>query len=398
MTKKQLPVYLGVAAVWFGGHCGPGVASGNQVAKFYSSYGVWGLFTGILAMIVLGLCVYYSIEYARLTQSYDFKTFANRFFAPYDKFFANFFEITYVATVFLVIGSCIATGAKALQQQFGLNLVVGQLLLCVATILLTIFGAALVRSSSSVMTFLILAALGIIICVGLFSDKARFVDHLKMAEDLPSTLPGHSLRLLPAALWSAVLYAGFQSAGNMANAVSVVEGLRSRKDSIKAAVLGVLLNALLIYGVAFLIFSFPEVLGEFLNPDRVSKSFLPNLEVVQILGIPVLQYLYVTVLLLAILTTLVGFSYAVISRYAKFIPIKNQRLRDLSLVVGLLIICILVSQVGLDAIVGKGFVYLAYACIVVVIVPTIVIGHRKIRALKKGGQTVAEPENGQETH
>lgn len=32
--KSSIPIYLGIASVWFGAHCGPGVASGKQTAVF----------------------------------------------------------------------------------------------------------------------------------------------------------------------------------------------------------------------------------------------------------------------------------------------------------------------------------------------------------------------------
>lgn len=381
--KKGLPVYLGVASVWFGAHCGPGVASGNQVATYYSKFSIWGLFTGILAMVLLGLCIYYSVEYSRLAKTFNFKDFADSFFAPYQKFFATFFEFTYVVTVLLVLGSCIATGAKALNQQFGWHLYLGILLLAALTVVLTIFGSAVVRASSTVMTVMILAAIGIIIIAGLASSQSRFADHWHQVADLPATLPHFSVDLLWPAIWSAILYAGFQSAGNMANAVSVAEGMRSRKDSVKATVAGIMSNAVLIYGVAFMLFAYPNILGEFFNPNRTSKSFIPNLEVVNSIGNTTLQYLYLLVLLLAIITTLVGFAFAVIARYGKYVPVTNGVVRDLIVVICLLILCGLVSLIGLDAIVSKGFKYLAYACIVVVIIPTIVIGHKKIKKLNK---------------
>lgn len=379
--KKSLPVFLGVASVWFGAHCGPGVASGNQIATYYSRFSIWGLFTGLIAMIILGLCIYYSVEYARRAKTYDFKSFANRFFHPYEKFFSTFFELSYVATVLLVLGSCIATGAQALSQQFGWSTWVGIALLCGITILLTIFGAAVVRASSLAMTVLILVAIGTIIVVGLLSAKSQFSLHWHQGAGLPATLPKFSGSLLLPALWSAVLYCGFQSAGNMANAVSVAEGMKSRKDSIKATVVGVIANAALIYGVAFLLFAFPGVLGEFFNPNRQTKSFIPNLEVVNLIHQDALVYLYVLVLILAILTTLVGFAFAVIARYGKYLPVRAGVGRDLLTVVILLVLCGIVSSLGLDVIVGKGFKYLAYACIVVVIIPTILIGHRKLKSL-----------------
>lgn len=377
-AKKSLPVSIGIASVWFGAHCGPGVASGNQVGQYYSKFSVYGLFTGLIAMLLLGTCIFFSIEFARINNTFNFKDFANKFFSPYQVFFANFFDFTYAVTVLLVVGSCIATGAKTLESSFGIPNIVGSLILIVVTVVLSIFGAALVRSSSTFMTVLILIALGIIIIVGLTSDKSQFAAHLSQ-QNLPENVPAMSNVSFLGALWSAILYAGFQSAGNMANAVSVAEGLKDRKDSLKAVIYGVVANAALIVGVAALLFAYPSILGEFFGALKEGKgSYIPNLEVTKLLGMDYLRYLYILVLLLAIITTLVSFAFAVCNRYGKYIPMKQGVGRDLVTLIIMLALCLLVSRLGLNVIVGKGFKYLAYACIAVVILPTIVIGYKKI--------------------
>ena len=173
----------------------------------------------------------------------------------------------------------------------------------------------------------------------------------------------------------------------MANAVSVAEGLKDRKDSLKAVLYGVVANAVLIVGIAALLFAYPNILNTFFGvlAGKVTgadgapiRSYIPNLEVVKFLDIPVLQYLYVLILLLAIITTLVSFAFAVCNRYGKYIPVKPGVTRDLITLIIMLVLCLLVSRLGLNVIVGKGFTYLAYACIAVVILPTIVIGYKKI--------------------
>ncbi|RRD93427.1 hypothetical protein EII17_12920 [Clostridiales bacterium COT073_COT-073] len=384
-AKKGLPVSIGIASVWFGAHCGPGVASGNQIGQYYSKFSIYGLFTGLIAMLLLGFCIYYSIEFARVTNTYNFKDFANKFFSPYQVFFANFFDFTYAATVLLVVGSCIATGAKAMENAFGIPVLIGSLILIAITIVLSIFGAELVRSSSTLMTVLILVALGIIIIVGLTSDKSQFAAHWAQT-NLPENVPPVSNVSLLSAVWAAVLYAGFQSAGNMANAVSVAEGLKDRADSIKAVVYGIVANVSLIIGVAALLFAYPNILNEFFAAIKGGGSYIPNQKVAEFLGVPFLGTLYVVILLLAIITTLVSFAFAVCNRYGKYIPMQAGVKRDLITLLIMLALCLLVSQLGLNVIVGKGFKYLAYACIAVVILPTIAIGHIKIKNAVKNAK------------
>ena len=46
--------YLGVAAVWLGGHFGPGFATGAFSVTYYVKYGWIGLLMPLLAMLVTG--------------------------------------------------------------------------------------------------------------------------------------------------------------------------------------------------------------------------------------------------------------------------------------------------------------------------------------------------------
>ena len=362
--KKSIPIYIGIASVWFGAHCGPGTASGRQTATYYIEYGKIGLFTAILSMCILGLCIYYSIEYARLTKSYNFKEWANKFFSPHEKLFANIFEFTYIFTVLMVLGSCISAGAIALNQYLNTPMIIGTLLIAGLTLILSIYGAALVRASSSIMTLIIIVALTIIIIASLVSLNGDFTgNYTKAAFATPSII---------AAIWSAIIYAGFQASGNIANTVSVAEGLRNRKDSIKATVIGIVLNTLLIVGVGLMLFAFPASI----------KESLPNYFISQQLGSPFLLALYVIVLLLAVMTTTVGFSFSVCARYSPLIKKMPASPKKDALVTGImLILCIGVSTFGLDKIVRVGFSYLGLVSVFVVVIPVLIIGFKKTRQL-----------------
>ena len=366
--KMSIPIYIGIASVWFGAHCGPGTASGRQTATYYIEYGKIGLFTSILAMTILGLCIYYSIEYARLTKSYNFKEWANKFFSPHEKIFANIFEFAYIFTVLMVLGSCIATGAVTLKQYLNIPMILGTLIIAGLTLILSIYGAALVRASSSIMTLVIIVALTIIIIATMVSLNGDFSgNYAKAAAATPS---------IKAAIWSAIVYAGFQASGNIANTVSVAEGLNSRKDSVKATIIGIIINTGLIIGVGLMLFAFPASI----------KESLPNYFVAEQLGSPFLLALYVIVLLLAVMTTTVGFAFAVCGRYSPLIKnMKASPKKDALVTTIMLILCIAVSTFGLDKIVRVGFSYLGTVSVFLVIIPVLVIGFKKTRQMGAKG-------------
>ncbi|ABS33357.1 hypothetical protein RSJ21_17625 [Clostridium botulinum] len=363
--KSSIPIYLGIASVWFGAHCGPGVASGKQTAVFYSEFGKWAFITPIIAMVLMGLCIYYSVEYTRLTKAKNFRELTDNLFHPYERVFSTFFEITFMATVLMVVGGCIATGAAVLNEYTGLPITVGSIILVVVTILLSMYGANLVRSASTVMTIFIIACLIAMVVLGLLSSQGDFAGNWK-AKSFSDVSPIKAIVM-------AVVYTGFQSAGNIANAVSVCEGIESKKESKKAAILGTILNALLILGIVFLLFAYPESI----------KKTLPNYFVADKVGSSVLLFLYVVMVLLAVMSTNVSFSFSVVARYGEKFPMKPGVKRDFVITLILMILCVVVSALGLDAIVSKGYKYLGYACIFVVVIPIILVGFKKTRSLYK---------------
>ncbi len=363
--KKGIPIYLGIASVWFGAHAGPGVASGKQTASFYSIFGKWGFITPLIAMGIMGLCIYYSVEYSRMTGAKNFKELTDKLFYPHEKIFSTFFELTFIATVLMVVGGCFATGAAILNQYLSIPILFGTGIMLLVTMLLSIYGANLVRASSTIMTGFIIISLALIVIIGLLSSQADFSGHWQ-STSFSDVSPWNAIIM-------AVVYTGFQSAGNIANAISVSHGIESRRESKKAAILGMIMNTILIGSIAFLIFAYPES----------SIETMPNYYIVDKLNIPILLLSYVIMVLLAVITTTVSFTFSVVARYGQYLPIEEGRKRDFAITAILLIITTMVSFVGLDAIVGKGYKYLGYACIPIVVIPIILVGRKKTRQLAK---------------
>lgn len=360
-NKLKIPVFLGIASVWFGTHAGPGSASGNMTATYYASYGKWGLITPIIAMGIMAVCIYYALEYSRLKRITSFNEFTKSFFHPYDKVFSMFYEVTFLVTVLMVLGGSLATGAEIMKEYLNLPILIGTGLLIVGSMILSMYGEKLVRSSSTIMTVFIVISLTAIVIAGLGSPESDFIGQWQS-----TSFSDHSFL---DAFTMAIVYAGFMSAGTMANAISVSEGLKSKKESLKAASLGMIMNVFLILIVVVLLFAYPQNLND----------TLPNYTIISNTNITILIFAYVLMVVLAVLSSIVSYAFTSLARYSSLLPIREGMTRDIITLVLLFAITFLISLLGLDVIVGQGYKYIGYAVIPTLIIPTVLIGSRKIK-------------------
>lgn len=367
--KSVIPSFVGIAAVWFGTHAGPGVASGKQVVSYYASYGKLGIFSPIIAMALLGAAIYFALEYSRVNEVHDFKTFTNKFFHPYEKLFSTFFEICFLVTCLLAPGLCIATSAQLFEQFFGLNVWAGTILMALISVILVIYGADIVKAASTGLTVGIIAVLAIIVSLGIKAGGGTIAVNWTNSSFMDFPVLG--------GLWSAISYAGFQSTGIIGNCVSVSDGLNSRRDSIKSAILGTVLNSLMLSSIVIVNYAF--------QPESIN-NLLPNFYIVQQLGIPVLETIYVFFVVMASLSTIITFAFSLVVRFGNkelFVKnIKSERSRSLLIVLVMLMLDVIVSTFGIAQIINIGYKYLGYFSIFVVMFPFILIGIKKQKQTK----------------
>jgi uncharacterized membrane protein YkvI len=363
MSKKiVVPPYLGVAAVWFSTHSGPGFASGRQEATYYVKYGKLGLVLPILAMAILGIGVYYCLEFTRQNKTYDFKSFADKIYSPYEKVFSALFEFSFLMTLCTAGGAVLAGAGSLMQQALNMPYWLGVGSISIILLILSIFGASLVRKSASILTICIIVIVSIVTIIGI---KAG-------APNLPKVmaLPEYTNVSVWDGIKSAILYASFQ-ATVFANLTSVAQELKTRKDSLKAAITGIILNSFMLIMVCTMLLSFA--------PNSMDQT-LPVYYVVTQLKMPWLCGLFSVLYYIALTGTGTSFIFSGITRYEKFFTfIKNEKVRKISLSV-IIIICLMgVSSFGLKEIVAKGFSLLGIINIFVILVPVIVLGSKKIK-------------------
>ncbi|MBW8383713.1 MAG: hypothetical protein K0M69_14490 [Youngiibacter sp.] len=367
-TKKsnfRLSTSMGIGATWFGVHMGPGTASGRQGSTYYSTYGNWGLVTPLLAMGILGFIIYIVVEYCRQNDLTKYKDFFNHFFSPYEKVFSILFDILFFFTYFMVVGASLATGGKILANQIGLPYLVCAAIIGFISLMLIIYGEALIRNANSVMTWLMLGIIVSLLFFALKSPQSSFSTEW-------TTKTWDSGMLWPA-LKAAIIYASFQVTGAIGSVASVTSGLQSKSESKVAAIFGFVTNSALIIMIIVMQYGYPQLL----------KAEMPNYEILKILNVPVLYWMYVALVELAVISTVIGLNNGVVTRIQNYVKIPNPMVRNVLLNVVFMFGATLVSLLGLTKIVGPGFTMLGYMCLPLVIIPIIIIGFKKVLKNKK---------------
>ena len=355
----QLSTSMGIGATWFGIHMGPGTASGRQGSTYYGAYGKWGLITPVVAMGILGFVIYLVVEYSRQNNLTSYKQFFNHFFSPYEKVFSVIFDILFFFTYFMVVGAALATGGKILANQIGLPYLLCAAVIGFISLMLILYGEKLIRNANSVMTWFMLAIIVLLLFFALTSPKSAF-----SSEWAAKTWETGGLL----AFRSAVIYASFQVAGVVGSVASVVKGLESKAESRKAALFGFFTNAILIILIAFMQFGYPQF----------AKAEMPNYEILKLLNVPVLYWIYVVLIELAVISSVIGLNNGVVMRVQNYIKTSNVMMRSIGLNVIFMIGARAVSLLGLTKIVGPGFTMLGYMCLPMVIVPILFIGYKKV--------------------
>lgn len=160
MGKKEVfPAYISVAFVWFCTHFGGGFASGRQLIDFYVSYGWFAIFMPIITVAILTWVYSYAWDFAFVRKTFDYRTWSNEFFYPYQKILANTYEILYLLIFLTGAAVAVSSGAQVITDVIGTSYVLNSVILSVIIFLLTIYGADLVRSASTIMGIIIIIML-----------------------------------------------------------------------------------------------------------------------------------------------------------------------------------------------------------------------------------------------
>ena len=366
MNKKNngagFATCFSIASAWFGTHCGSGFATGAQGVSFWTSYGAYALFLPVISVAIMAVVAYIQWEFCRLNKTYDYRSYANKLFSPYDKVFATIYEILFIAIMVMGVSSVFAGAGQLISQMFGFPYVPSVIAVMALVVVLNMFGTKLLVASSAVLSVILIAVIVVIsfLCIG--KNGGHFVEVVSAWQTEGSFWK---------AVLSGILYGSFQCI-ILGATTNLSEDISTGKDSRLSAILGLVMNgAMMILLTYMLLCYYPSV-----NAEQ-----LPVLAAVSELGIPALETGYSIMVFLAFMTTAITCIGAILKRVEGFGAgqITNVTVRRALYSAILILVCFGIAQFGLLNIVKKG--YTAVGCLVIpfVIFATLIIGTKKIK-------------------
>ena len=360
IKRLKISPFFAVALVWFTTHFGGGFASGRQVVEYYNKFGWYAVFTPIISLIIMASVYYIAWNFTVAHGTYNYKSWANAFFKPYERFFSTIYEILFNLILLTATAVAFATGGATLKETLGTPYVLNTVLIAVAMFFLTIYGAEVIRKAASLMAFIIIA--GLIAIYG-----SSFIDRLPQIFTMLNRAP--SPGGLGIALWKAVVYAGFQST-LIGAFVAVADVLKTKKDALKATIWGFIINCSLLWLASVVLLSFyPRIL-----PESV-----PVLYVVKNGKSADFMELVVSVLiLLGVVSSGVNLIYGGVRRVMALWS-KNGNSKEgktVNLVASGIYVIITwgIALFGLIPLIAKGYGYIGYIAVFAIIIPVLLKG------------------------
>lgn len=367
-AKGSFVLAFSVGSVLFSAHAGGGFATGNQANTYYVGLGWLGSISAVIAMLLLTLTMREAMIMYNSRGLKSHKELFETLYHPLDKCYV-LFEVFFYIMVLMAVAAAISGAASALNQYFGLNYYIGIVIVGALVLLLTIFGADLVRKVSTYMGIAILVTAITIYTIGIFKSKTLFT---VMSADFSAV----GFKNIPKAILNAFTYAGFQCV-TLPTMIACGTPLKGKKNCSKSMLISFVMNSVALVLSVFMLMSWK---GYYSSVE--GGSTIPTLTVCTEMGMKWLTVIYGICLLLCLISTGVTTTFGFVARFENhkvFKKIKSQRVRSAVVSAFIIILSMTISLVGLTNIIKYGYGYCGYLAIAIVVVPFLTVGVYKNR-------------------
>ena len=364
MAKKHSSflVAFPVSSVYFGALVGPSMVSGVFAAVYFAPYGAWGL---ILPLVTMGLAAFI-VACGMIGVShwgvYNYSSYAKKLYGPASPILSPLLEVFLILAMIVGGSSVIAMGGTFFNSLFGMPVFAVALLMALVSSLLVLWGANLVRKSSTFMTIVLVAGFFLLV---IFAAKTK-------AQRLSSIIAGwevpQSVTFLSGV--GPALSLGLSHASNALTLSSVSQNIRTKKDACMVGLISFVLNGAAFIACTVLILPYcPQALNESVPNLYIINTFLVE-------QAPWLPMVYSVVMFFGLASSGAPQLHAVASRVLPLYP-ASWNMKDLTknIITSVLYmaVCIAISFLGLQTIISKGYGLLGSLALPLIVIPLCIV-------------------------
>jgi len=361
---------LTLVFVWFTTHFGGGFASGRQIISFFVEFGWYAALMPVIAIGLQAVVFYFAWRYAVEHRLYDYRSWALSFYRPLEGLFSSLFEVMYLLVLLTATAVAFATGGATITTVTGSPYLLNTFIIAAALLLLTIFGADVVRKAAKYIAYLIIAGLLVIYIPNVMVSWPQIWQNVTALQNGALESSG----TFGGALWSAILYAAFQTCA-LGAYLAHSDAIQNAAEAKKAAIGGFILN----YGLlALATFGILIYYHEGIVTEAVPALYIVQNGIGAAWMVPLISILIV----LGAVSTGVNFIYGMTNRIVTWLgsrdttPASTALLRKRSIASSSVYVLLTwsIAQFGLIPLVARGYGFLGYVGIVVIIIPVLLKG------------------------
>lgn len=365
IDKSKMPVAVGVAFVWFTTQFGGGFASGAQLIQYFVAFGIWALITPILAQAIGAIFQWYALRHAKKHNTYDYRSFNDSFYGKFSPIFSNLYEIVYIILLCLAPSVAFATGGSTMEELTGLPYMLCTLVIGAFIFLITIYGTNIVRKAASTLSVIIIVGLLIVYIPNIIANWGSISANIGAMAANPAPVGP--------AMWQCFIYAAFQLA-SIGLLVQHAQPFSSAKEAKTSMIYGFIVNA------GIILLSTLGMIAIVNNPDLTTSSVPILLLIRGGVGSAFMTPIISILIILGAISTAVNMIAGVVQRVTN--AYEKPEVREASngkptkltilTALGFTVLAFGIAQFGLLPLVKKGYGYLGYVTIAVVVIPYII--------------------------
>lgn len=339
-----------IQSVWIGG----GFGSGREVVEFIAKYGSLAWISTLVSAIFLIIVLLPSLEIARVFKAYDYMTWSKQFLWK----FWWLFDIAYIVLAWIVIAVVGAAAGYMLSDIAGIPFAVAAALTIIIVGVLHFFGRKVIEA------YWIAGTIGLYI---MYFVIWAFILLSKGGQALSNLAAGLYYGTASEAAVDGLRYTMYNLCVVMP-ALQSVDRYRGRTESIIAT----LISVALVYGAAIALW----LCFMAFYPDVINMT-APLYDILKAMGAGWAVAVYVFWIFYTLIETALGMVYAIVRRINTHLKLHGKTLdrkMEALLAVAILAVSIVTAQIGLVALVAKGYGTMAWVFFAIYFIPIITIG------------------------